>query len=105
MVAGFFASCSVVTMPASPAIPAHKAAGCLITGHSAVGLIEITLDGGGISQAECIETITVRGGVSDVDLHVEHVSDTVKRVRINVAGTPADGLGFCASFSRVPGGH
>lgn len=98
-------ACVMVTPVASPGIPAFRSAGCALTGHSGVGLYEITLDGGGIAAAECVEIATVRGAVSDADAHVEHVSDTVKRIRTNVAGAPSDALGFSVSFARIPGGH
>lgn len=97
---------SVITpnLVATPTVPAHRSAGCAITGHSAVGLYEVTLDQP-LTAAECCETLTLRGGVADQDSHVEHVSDTVKRIRTNVAGAPSDAVAFCASFLRLPAGH
>lgn len=88
----------------SPIVPAARTSNCGVTSHSAAGVYEITLDQA-IPVAECVETICVRGAAVDADYHVEHVSDTVKRIRTNVAGVASDTLGFTAKFERIPAGH
>jgi hypothetical protein len=97
-------SVAPASLVATPTVPAHRSAGCAITTHSGVGLYEVTLDQP-LNVAECAETLTLRGGVADQDGHVEHVSDTVKRIRTDVAGAPSDAVAFACVFHRLPAGH
>lgn len=95
---------SLVTPIASPGIPSAKGASCKITGHSAVGLYEVTLDFA-VTASECVEQLTLRGSNPHLNGNIEHVSDTVKRVRVGIAGTPSDSVPWSLVIFRLPSGH
>lgn len=88
----------------SPAVPVDRTYNCKCTTHSGTGLYEITLDDG-INSLECIAQVTAEGAVADCSVQLEHVSDTVKRVRTFAAGVLVDTFGFNAIFYRLPAGH
>lgn len=92
---------AMIAVPAGGAT--FKGAGCALTSHSGVGLYEVTLDQP-LAAAECVAETCCFGAVADQTAHIEHVSDTVKRVHTNLAA-PSDAVAFSAVFFRVPAGH
>ncbi len=83
-------------------VSALKARGCALTSFAG-NVYTITLDQG-IAEADCIVDITIRGstGVSALIPVVEHISDTVKEIRLYYnSGGGEQPARFTAAFSKM----
>jgi len=90
---------------ATPTLPVSRGYNCAVTGHSAAGLYEVTLDEG-IDATECVCSGQATSAVAgNATLEVIHVSDTVKRIVTLEAGVLADTVEFSMTFYRLPAGH
>jgi hypothetical protein len=95
---------SVTAAAANPALPTARGSNCKVTAHGATGVYDVTLDFA-VTQAECVEQLTLRGSNPHLNGNVEHVSDPVQRVRVGIAGTPSDAVPFSLVIFRLPSGH
>ena len=71
--------------------------------RAGAGNYTLTMQDGGIAQAQCIESITLRGVLPPAggSVAINHVSDTAKQITISLGGVLAD-ADFSIQLSSMP---
>jgi hypothetical protein len=87
------AACAVDNDDVAPVFITNDGFVVSALGKHAVGATNLTLNRAADPE-ECVCMVTVRGGAGDFEAHLEHITDTLKRVHTTVAGAPSDDVDF-----------
>ena len=72
--------------------------------HTATGVYDLVLDTPLAASSQACIFVTAESTSFDTNISIEHVSDTVKRVRTGISGAASDLVGFNICVMQRSGG-